>query len=67
MALPKRSSDGTLFGERRLFDALAQCDRQPTGAIAAVSPTWRNSRATQADDLTLLVLRWHGASARRAP
>jgi sigma-B regulation protein RsbU (phosphoserine phosphatase) len=58
--------DGTLYGERRLFDALAQCDPQPAGAIAAlVADVAKFTRdAGQADDLTLLVLRWHGASAR---
>jgi sigma-B regulation protein RsbU (phosphoserine phosphatase) len=59
-------ADGTLFGEQRLFDALAKCDRQPAGAIAAVvADVAKFTRdAAQADDLTLLVLRWHGALAR---
>jgi sigma-B regulation protein RsbU (phosphoserine phosphatase) len=58
--------DGTLYGEQRLFDALAQCDRQPASAIAAlVADVAKFTReAAQADDMTLLVLRWHGASGR---
>jgi sigma-B regulation protein RsbU (phosphoserine phosphatase) len=57
--------DGTLYGEQRLFDALAHCDRQPAGAVAAVvADVAEFTRdAAQADDLTLLVLRWHGPSA----
>jgi sigma-B regulation protein RsbU (phosphoserine phosphatase) len=55
--------DGTLYGEQRLFDALAQCDRQPVAAIAeVVADVAKFTRdAAQADDMTLLVLRWQGA------
>jgi sigma-B regulation protein RsbU (phosphoserine phosphatase) len=58
--------DGTLYGETRLFGALAHCDRQPAGAIAAVvADVAKFTRdAAQADDLTLLVLRWQGAPAQ---
>ncbi len=57
--------DGTLYGERRLFEALAQCDRQPVAVIAAVvADVAKFTRdAAQADDMTRLVLHWHGASA----
>jgi len=57
--------DGTLYGEQRLFDTLAQCDRQPAGAIeAVVADVAKFTRdAAQSDDLTLLALHWHGAAA----
>jgi len=56
--------DGRLYGEERLFDALAQCDRHPAGTVAAVvaDVAQFSGGAAQADDMTLLVLRWHGAS-----
>ena len=56
--------EGNLYGEERLFDTLAQCDRDPAGAVAAVvADVAQYSRgAAQSDDMTLLVLRWHGAS-----
>ena len=56
--------DGSLYGEQRLFDALAQCDRHPAGTVAAVvaDVAQFSGGAAQADDMTLLVLRWHGAS-----
>jgi len=57
--------DGILYGEQRLFDALARCDREPADAVAAVvADVAKFTRdAAQADDLTLLVLRWHGPPA----
>jgi len=56
--------EGSLYGEQRLFDTLAQCDRDPAGAVAAVvaDVAQFSGGAAQADDMTLLVLRWHGAS-----
>ncbi|HET7064610.1 MAG TPA: SpoIIE family protein phosphatase [Rudaea sp.] len=58
--------DGALYGEQRLFDILAQCDRlSPAGVIEAiVADVAAYTRdAAPADDLTLLVLHWRGASA----
>ncbi|HEY2394452.1 MAG TPA: SpoIIE family protein phosphatase [Rudaea sp.] len=58
--------DGALYGEQRLFRVLTQCNRQPGAAIAAVvADVAKFSRdAAQADDMSLLVLHWHGASAQ---
>ena len=52
--------EGNLYGEDRLLDALANCDRQPAGAVAAVVADVAafTRHAAQADDMTLLVLRW---------
>ena len=57
--------DGALYGEPRLRDTLARCDGHPASTIAAIVADLENFTrdAPQADDMTLLVLRWHGASA----
>ena len=57
--------DGIQYGEQRLFDTLAQWDRQPPGAIAAIAADVAKFTrdAVQSDDMTLLVLHWHGPSA----
>ena len=56
--------DDALYGEERLLDALARCDGQPAQTVAAVVADVANFTrdAAQADDLTLLVLRWRGPS-----
>lgn len=57
--------EGALYGEPRLLDTLARCDGHPGTTIAAIVDDLENFTrdAPQADDMTLLVLRWHGASA----
>jgi len=57
--------DGVLYDELRLLDTLARCDGQPATTVAAVVADVANFTrdAPQADDMTLLVLRWHGPSA----
>jgi sigma-B regulation protein RsbU (phosphoserine phosphatase) len=57
--------DGALYGEQRLLDVVARCDSDPAETVAAVvADVAKFTRdAAQSDDLTLLVLRWHGAAA----
>ncbi|HZX89524.1 MAG TPA: SpoIIE family protein phosphatase, partial [Rudaea sp.] len=57
--------DAALYGEQRLLDTLANCDGRPDMTVAAIAADVAKFTrdAPQADDMTLLVLHWHGASA----
>jgi sigma-B regulation protein RsbU (phosphoserine phosphatase) len=56
--------DGRFYGELRLLDALARCDGHPASTVTAIEADVEHfvRDAPQADDMTMLVLRWHGAS-----
>jgi sigma-B regulation protein RsbU (phosphoserine phosphatase) len=57
------SPDGEQFGEHRVREALAECAREPHGAIhhllTRLEAFTRGSQAS--DDLTLIAARWTGA------
>ncbi|HEX3121725.1 MAG TPA: SpoIIE family protein phosphatase [Rhodanobacteraceae bacterium] len=56
------------YGEQRLLDTLARCNGQTDSAVAAVVADVAafTRAAPQADDMTVLVLHWHGVPSPKS-
>jgi len=56
------------YGEQRLLDTLARCSGQTDSAVAAVVADVAafTRAAPQADDMTVLVLHWHGVPSPKS-